>query len=78
VRSSYAAWHVQRLPQLADPGARALATLGVRGVPTTLLIDPEGREIGRLEGTAMWDSDDGVLLVKAVLERVWPERHAAR
>jgi hypothetical protein len=28
----------------------------VRGLPTTLVIDAEGRLIGRVEGAAEWDS----------------------
>jgi hypothetical protein len=34
----------------------ATSTLGIEGVPTTLLIDHNGREIGRLVGAAEWDS----------------------
>jgi hypothetical protein len=32
-------------------------------MPTTILIDPEGREIGRLPGPAEWDSADAKRLV---------------
>jgi|TARA_B110000908_G_scaffold169530_1_gene226859 thiol-disulfide isomerase/thioredoxin len=34
--------------------------LGVFAMPTTLLIDPEGREIGRKPGPADWDSAQAV------------------
>ena len=34
--------------------------LGVFAMPTTLLIDPEGREIGRNPGPADWDSAQAV------------------
>lgn len=35
----------------------------VRGLPTTLIISPEGLEVARLEGTAVWDAPE----IKAVL-----------
>ncbi|MEM8812178.1 MAG: TlpA disulfide reductase family protein [Pseudomonadota bacterium] len=35
------------------------------GMPTTLLIDPQGCEIGTLAGPAEWDSDDAVALIEA-------------
>src|ERR1700720_4790751 len=39
------------------------------GMPTTLLIDPNGCEIASLSGPAEWASDDGVKLVSAALGR---------
>lgn len=39
------------------------------GLPTTLLIDPEGCELGVMAGPAEWDSPDAVALVKAALKR---------
>ncbi len=42
--------------------------LRASGLPTTLLIDAEGREIGRLIGPAEWDSADAVRLIKAVIK----------
>jgi len=35
------------------------------GLPTTLLVDGKGCEIGILEGPAEWDSDDAKALIKA-------------
>ena len=37
------------------------------GMPTTLLIDRNGKEIGRLIGPAEWDSEDAVTLLKAAI-----------
>ncbi len=63
-------WDVRHLPLHHDEGARAATSLGVEGVPMTLLLDPEGREIGRLRGTATWDVPESILLVQAVLSRL--------
>ncbi|HIE69652.1 MAG TPA: TlpA family protein disulfide reductase, partial [Planctomycetes bacterium] len=58
---------VENLKPFADPTARDGATLKVFGMPTTILIDPEGREIGRLVGPAEWDSEDAKRLISAQL-----------
>jgi thiol-disulfide isomerase/thioredoxin len=56
-----------RLALYADPSARLAATLRAVGLPATLLIDAEGREIGRLLGPAEWDSEDAKRLIRAVV-----------
>ena len=50
-----------------DPKATALAALQSAGLPTTLLIGRDGKEIGRLVGPADWASKDAQDLVKAAL-----------
>ena len=42
--------------------------LGILGMPTTLLIDKEGREIGRLIGPAEWSSPEAKALLKAAIK----------
>ena len=37
------------------------------GMPTTLIVDPKGCEIGDMAGPAEWASDDGVKLVSAAI-----------
>src|SRR5579863_9095517 len=37
------------------------------GMPTTLIVDPKGCEIGDMAGPAEWSSDDGVKLVSAAI-----------
>jgi thiol-disulfide isomerase/thioredoxin len=51
-----------------DPTARAGTALKAAGMPTTLLIDRQGREIGRLTGAAEWDSSDAKRLIRAFLK----------
>ena len=46
------------LPVLLDPNGAAVEALAARGLPTTLLIDGEGRERARLEGAADWAAPD--------------------
>lgn len=50
-----------------DPRSKASRALGVSVMPTTFLFDATGREIGRIEGPAQWDSADAVRLIKYVI-----------
>ena len=46
----------------------ALKTAGKAfGMPTTLLVDPKGCEIGDMAGPAEWSSDDGIKLMRAAI-----------
>src|SRR3546814_6930494 len=47
-----------------DQSGRASGKLGAAGIPTTLLVDREGREIGRKVGPAEWDSDEVVKVLQ--------------
>jgi thiol-disulfide isomerase/thioredoxin len=58
---------VDNLKLFADPTARDGTKLKVIGMPTTILIDTEGREIGRLIGPAAWDSAEAKRLIEAYL-----------
>ena len=57
------------LPLLLDPAMEATKSLGVAGAPTSILIDANGRELGRIEGAADWDSVEAMLLVKAMVQK---------
>ncbi len=59
--------NVEALKLYVDPTSRATSLLKAVGMPTTLLIDKEGRELGRLTGPAEWDGDDAKHLVQASL-----------
>jgi thiol-disulfide isomerase/thioredoxin len=52
----------------ADGTARMAATLRAAGLPATLLVGRDGREIGRLLGPAEWDSEDAKRLIRAALK----------
>ncbi|WP_246479577.1 TlpA family protein disulfide reductase [Kaustia mangrovi] len=50
-----------------DPSTKILNALMAPGLPTTLLIDRQGHELGRLMGPAVWDSQEAKALVSAVI-----------
>lgn len=58
---------IEGLKIFADPTARDGIALKVVGMPTTILIDAEGREVGRLVGPAAWDSTEAKRLIEASL-----------
>lgn len=63
---------VKHLKLYVDPKARSSRPLKAVGMPTSILFDPQGKEIGRLVGTAEWDSEDAQRLVKSVLPKTTP------
>jgi thiol-disulfide isomerase/thioredoxin len=62
---------VSKLAYFADPDAKVfqdLKSIGrAFGMPTTLLVDPHGCEIGTIAGPAEWASDDAIKLVQAAI-----------
>jgi thiol-disulfide isomerase/thioredoxin len=64
---------VSKLAYYADPTGKVFQDLKqvgkAFGMPTTLLIDGAGCEIGTLAGPAEWASDDAIKLVNAALGR---------
>jgi len=69
VRKFLADIGIRNLAMYLDSSGQALRTLSALGLPTTLLIDREGREIGRLIGPAEWDSPEMVEFVRCVVAK---------
>jgi thiol-disulfide isomerase/thioredoxin len=58
---------VTHLALYTDPTGKLFSALKAVGMPTTLLINREGCEIGRLVGPADWDSPEALILIKAAI-----------
>ena len=60
---------IKGLGYFADPSAKVFQDLKAigkaLGMPTTLLIDPQGCELGTLAGPAEWASEDAIKLIEA-------------
>ncbi len=50
-----------------DQTMKASTDLGAYGIPTTLLISPEGLELGRLAGPAVWDSPEMISFLRDLI-----------
>jgi hypothetical protein len=64
---------IHKLGYYADNSAKVFQDLKAAGkafgMPTTLLVDPNGCELAALAGPAEWASDDAVKLVTAALKK---------
>lgn len=58
---------VDNLPRHQDPKQALARDMGVLGLPVTVILDPEGQEIGRLMGDADWSSDSAKAIIAALL-----------
>lgn len=59
---------IHALDIYVDSSGRTADALATAGVPTTLLVDRDGREVGRQLGAAVWDSAAMVDLIRARLD----------
>ena len=60
---------IAHLAKYLDPGGEVPGRLGAFGLPTTLLIDRQGQELGRLVGPAEWDRADMVDFLRKMIAR---------
>ncbi len=59
---------LENLAIFLDSDGALSKAFGIAGLPTTLLIDREGRVVGGLEGPAEWDSGEAVALIRHYLQ----------
>lgn len=67
VQEFYLQTDIKSLGIYMDSSGKASRDLNIAGLPTSLLIDREGREIGRKIGPAEWDSPEIVKLIRGYL-----------
>lgn len=60
---------IRTLPVVLDPKGEAARTIGVKGIPTTLLLDRAGQERGRMEGAADWAGDAAIGTIRRLVGR---------
>lgn len=58
---------IEALPILLDPKQTVAREMAVLGLPITVILDPEGREIARLRGDANWVSDSARAIVAELI-----------
>lgn len=59
---------VDNLPLHRDPKMQVSRGMGVLGLPVTVILNPEGQEIARLQGDADWSSDSAKAILTALAE----------
>jgi thiol-disulfide isomerase/thioredoxin len=55
---------VSNLAVYVDPTSRSARAFGAYGLPATVLLDRQGRALGRMVGPAEWDSEDALRLFR--------------
>jgi len=58
---------IDALPKHTDPKQKLARTMAVLGLPITVILDPDGKEIARLRGDADWYSDSARAIVAAMI-----------
>jgi thiol-disulfide isomerase/thioredoxin len=58
---------VKSLPMHRDPKMTLARATGVFGLPVTLILNPKGQEIARMQGEADWNSPDAHALLSAII-----------
>lgn len=66
IRKFFAEAGVEGLPMLRDPKSQLARSMGVLGLPVTLILDPEGRAVARLIGDAEWDAPEALAALRQV------------
>ncbi|MDP5359525.1 MAG: TlpA family protein disulfide reductase [Paracoccaceae bacterium] len=59
---------VDNLPLHTDPRQALARNLGILGLPVTIILDPEGQEIARMQGDADWSSESALAIMQALLD----------
>jgi len=59
---------VDNLPLNTDARQSLARSMGVLGLPVTVIIGPDGLEIGRLQGDADWASESAIALLTAIAD----------
>jgi thiol-disulfide isomerase/thioredoxin len=64
VEPFFAEHQIGHLAQYHDPGGALASAFGIRGLPTSAVIDRKGNVVGRIEGAAEWDSAQAKALIR--------------
>ena len=64
VEPFFSGHQIQHLAQYHDPGGALASAFGIRGLPTSAVIDRKGNVVGRIEGPAEWDSAQAKALIR--------------
>lgn len=60
---------ITNLPHHRDPRQALARGMAVLGLPVTVILNPQGQEIARLQGDADWTSDSARAIFSALLKR---------
>ena len=67
IKDFFADEGITSLPMLRDPRQALARQMAVLGLPVTVILDPQGREIARMQGDARWDGPEAKALIAALI-----------
>lgn len=73
VKSFYDKSKFQYLNIYVDPYGKTKESLHWRALPTTIILNREGKMIGRMIGATSWDSTEAVELIESLIEGKKPK-----
>lgn len=68
VKAFYTQQKISNLKVYLDQAGRAGREIGLRGLPTTILVDATGKEVMRIEGPVAWDDPAMVAGIQRVIQ----------
>lgn len=69
VEAFFKAVDIRHLKPYIDENDTTMHKLGIAGLPTTLLIDRDGRDVARIVGAAEWDKEEFAQLIRKAMAR---------
>jgi len=69
IRKFYTEIGIRNLAMYVDASGQVLRRVGAIGLPTTLLVDRAGQEIGRVIGPAEWDAPEIAEFARCIVSR---------
>lgn len=58
---------IDNLPRHQDPKQKLASQMGIFGLPITVILNPEGKEIARMRGDADWASDSAKSIIRTMI-----------
>ena len=74
MRKFYNQINIDQLKVYVDESASASTRLGVFGIPATLLLSPEGLELGRFVGPATWDNPEMISFLESIITQQFAKK----
>ncbi len=68
IHEFFAAAKIENLPILLDPRGQLGRSIGALGLPTTVFLNRDGKEIARVTGGADWSSDNAAAVLQALMD----------
>ena len=68
IKKFFADAGIDNLPLHRDPKHKVAREMGVFGLPITVILNPGGQEIARMQGDAHWSSDNAKAIISALID----------